>query len=238
VLLPALARSHADENKDQYTSLLDWGLRLAFLLALPAAVALWVLAIPLISTLYQYGRFTIDDVLQTRAALLGYSAGLLGLILVKILAPGYYARQDMRTPVKIALASVAVSLTFAVILMFPLGHAGLTLSTSIGAGLNAALLFWFLRKRGIYVPTAGWLTFVAKLVVALLALAAVLLWLGGSEAFWLSASLWPKVGRLAGVCVAGAGAYFAALWLLGFRIADFDRRDARPVAAPAADPDP
>jgi putative peptidoglycan lipid II flippase len=154
VLLPSLAKSHADENPEQYTSLLDWGLRLAFMLALPAAVALCVLATPLIATLYQYGRFTVNDVLQTRAALLGYSAGLLGLIVVKILAPGFYARQVMATPVKIAFTTVLVSQTFAVILMFPMGHAGLTLSTSIGACLNAALLFWFLRKRGYYVPSA------------------------------------------------------------------------------------
>lgn len=225
VLLPSLAKSHADGDPHQYTSLLDWGLRLAFMLALPAAVALWVLAIPLVSTLYQYGRFTLNDVLQTRAALLGYSVGLLGLILVKILAPGFYARQVMATPVKIAFATVLVSQSLALILMFPLGHAGLTLSTSIGACFNAALLFWFLKRRGVYVPSAGWLLFVAKLVVALFALAAVLLWLSGPASFWLAASLWPKIGRLAAVCGAGAAAYFGALWLLGFRLADFDRRD-------------
>ncbi len=116
-----------------------------------------MLAIPLISTLYQYGRFTVNDVMQTRAALLGYSVGLLGLIVVKILAPGFYARQVMATPVKIAFTTVLVSQTLAVILMFPMGHAGLTLSTSIGACFNATLLFWFLRKRGYYVPSAGWL---------------------------------------------------------------------------------
>src|SRR6185369_1177736 len=130
VLLPSLAKLHAEARHDEYTSLLDWGLRLAFLLALPAAVALWILAIPLISTLYQYGRFSLEDVLQTRTALLGYSVGLLGLIVVKILAPGFYARQVMSTPVKIAFATVLVSQTFALILMrTPLGHAGLTLST-------------------------------------------------------------------------------------------------------------
>jgi putative peptidoglycan lipid II flippase len=225
VLLPSLAKLHADANPDEYTSLLDWGLRLAFMLALPAAVALWVLAIPLVSTLYQYGRFTVNDVLQTRTALLGYSVGLLGLIVVKILAPGFFARQVMTTPVKIAFATVLVSQTLALILMFPLGHAGLTLSTSIGACFNASLLFWFLRKRGIYVPRAGWPLFVAKLVVALFVLAAVLLWLGGPASYWLAASLWEKVPRLAGVCAAGAAAYFGALWLLGFRLADFNRRD-------------
>jgi putative peptidoglycan lipid II flippase len=141
----------------------------------------------------------------------------------------------MATPVKIAFVTVLVSQTFAVILMYPLGHAGLTLSTSIGACLNAGLLFWFLRKRGIYRPSPGWLMFVSKLVVALFALAAVLLWLGGPASFWLSATLWPKVGRLAGVCAAGAAAYFGALWLLGFRLADFDQGDIKPDAPSAAD---
>jgi putative peptidoglycan lipid II flippase len=235
VLLPSLAKYHADANPEHYRSLLDWGLRLAFMLALPAALALWVLAIPLIATLYKYGQFTLNDVVQTRSALLGYSVGLLGLIVVKILAPGFYARQIMATPVKIAFVTVLVSQTFALILMFPLGHAGLTLSTSIGACLNAGLLFWFLKKRGIYQPSPGWLMFVSKLVVALFALAAVLLWLGGPASFWLSATLWPKVGRLAGVCAAGAAAYFGALWLLGFRFADFDRRDIKPDATAAAD---
>jgi len=107
----------------------------------------------------------------------------------------------------------------------PLGHAGLTLSTSIGACFNASLLFWFLKKHGVYTPAAGWPRFVAKLVIALFVLAAVLLWLGGPASFWLAASPWEKVGRLAGVCAAGAAAYFGALWLLGFRLADFNRRD-------------
>ena len=238
VLLPSLAKHHADENADQYSSLLDWGLRLALMLALPAAVALGVLAIPLISTLYQYGRFTVNDVMQTRAALLGYSVGLLGLIVVKILAPGFYARQVMATPVKIAFTTVLVSQTLAVILMFPMGHAGLTLSTSIGACFNAALLYWFLRKRGYYVPSAGWPRFLAKLLVALIVLAGVLLFLGGPASFWLSASLWQKAGRLAGVCAAGAAAYFASLWLLGFRVADFNRREAHPEVSAPGDLEP
>jgi putative peptidoglycan lipid II flippase len=226
VLLPALARHHADENPREYSALLDWGLRLAFLLALPAAVALWILAVPLVATLYQYDRFTVADVLQTRAALLGYSVGLLGLILVKILAPGFYARQMMKTPVKIAFATVLVAQSAAVLLMFPLGHAGLTLATSLGACFNSAMLFWFLKKRGIYVPQPGWLLFLSRLVVALFVLGALLLAIAGPAQLWLQATLWVKVGRLAWVCAAGAAAYFAALWLLGFRLADFNRGDS------------
>ncbi len=225
VLLPTLAKHHADARPEDYSSLLDWGLRLAFMLALPAAVALWILALPLVSTLYQYGRFTVNDVVQTRAALLGYSVGLLGLILVKILAPGFYARQILKTPVKIAFVTVLVAQCFALLLMVPLGHAGLTLSTSIGACLNAALLFWFLRKRGIYTPAPGWLMFLSKLVVALFVLALVLVPAAGPAPFWLEGGLWAKAGRLAAVIAAGGIAYLGALWLLGFRLADFNRTD-------------
>jgi len=226
VLLPALARLHTDANHQEYSALLDWGLRLAFVLALPAALALWLLALPLVATLYHYGAlFTVTDVWQTRSALLGYSVGLLALILVKILAPGFYARQNLKTPVRIALVTILVTQLLAVSLMWPLGHAGLTLATSLGAIFNASCLFWFLRKRGWYTPQSGWLPFVCKLAVALGVLAALLFWLAGSASFWLNAGLWAKVARLAALVAAGAGAYFAALFLLGFRLRDFNRRE-------------
>jgi putative peptidoglycan lipid II flippase len=227
VLLPALAKHHADENSGEFSALIDWGLRLAFLLALPCALALWLLAVPLVSTLYQYGRFTVNDVWQVRAALLGYSVGLVGLILVKILAPGFYARQNIRTPVKIAFFTVFVTLAFAVALMFPLGHAGLTLATSLGACVNAALLFTLLLRNGHYRPQPGWLLFLSKVIVALAVLGALLAWLAGPSSFWLAASLWSKVGYLAGIIAAAAATYFATLFLLGFRLADFSRREER-----------
>ncbi len=228
VILPSLAQHHSDANQAQYSELMDWGLRLAFLLALPAAVALGLLALPLVSTLYQYGKFTVDDAWHTRSALLGYSVGLLGLILVKILAPGFYARQVMRTPVKIAFLTVLITQTLAVVFAWgiDLGPTGLTLATSVGACINAGLLFWLLRKHGFYVPQPGWLIFVSKLIIALVALAAVLFWLAGASTFWLNASLWQKAGRLAGVVAAGIAVYFAALYLLGFRFADFNRRES------------
>jgi len=227
VLLPSLAKHHSDENHAQYSALLDWGLRLAFLLALPAAVALWLLALPLVATLYQYGKFSVTDALQTRAALLGYSVGLTALIVVKILAPGFYARQVMKTPVKIAFVTVVVTQLMAWLLAWPLGygHAGLTLATSLGACVNATLLFWLLRKHGFFAPQPGWAPFLGKVLVALAVLAAVLAWLAGPSSYWLAASLWQKVGRLGGVIAAGAVAYFAALYLLGFRLRDFNRRE-------------
>jgi putative peptidoglycan lipid II flippase len=207
-------------------------LRLALLLALPAALALWLIAVPLISTLYQYGKFTVDDVYAVRHALLGYALGLTALVLVKILAPGFYARQNLKTPVKIAFVTVLVTQALALVLMWPLGHGGLTLATSLGACVNAGLLFWFLRRRGIYVPRSGWLAFSLKVPVALGVLAAILLAVSGPPSFWLAASPLAKVGRLALVIGAGAFAYFATLALLGFRVADFNRRDSD-RAAPA-----
>ena len=227
VLLPSLSKHYSDDNPTEYSALLDWGLRLAFLLSLPAAIALWLLALPLITTLYQYGKFGVNDVWQTRSALLGYSVGLLALILVKILAPGFYARQHMRTPVKIAFATVLITQTLAVILMRPLEQAGLTLATSVGACVNAALLFWFLRRNGFYAPSPGWFRFLCRLVVALGVLAAVLYALAGPPEFWLAAGLWTKLGRLFAIIAAGASAYFASLFLVGFRLADFNRREAQ-----------
>jgi putative peptidoglycan lipid II flippase len=225
VLLPSLVKHHHEDNQEQYRALLDWGLRLTFLLALPAVLALAMLSVPLISTLYQYGRFTSNDVWQTRDALLGYSVGLIGLIAVKILAPAFYARQDMKTPVKIAFLTVVVTQVLAVAMMFRIGHAGLTLATSLGASLNATLLYVTMRRRGIYVPQPGWALFLGRIAVALAALGGVLWWASGADGFWLTSGLWAKVGRLSLVIASGAVAYFAALLLCGFRFADFNRRE-------------
>jgi len=226
VLLPSLSRHHADRDPAQYSALLDWAIRMSVLLALPAALGLWLLSIPIISTLYEYGRFSAHDALQTRTALLGYSVGLLGLIVVKILAPGFYARQNIKTPVKIAFVSVLVGLGLSLLLMQFLGHAGLTLATSLGACLNAFLLLVFLRRTGAYRPAPGWALFMAKVAIALGVLALLLWGISGSATWWTEASLWARAGRLAGIGAAALVAYFGALWLLGFRLRDFNRREA------------
>jgi putative peptidoglycan lipid II flippase len=225
VLLPSLSRHHADADRAQYSSLLDWGIRLSFLLALPAAVALWLLSVPIISTLYEYGKFTAQDALQTRTALLGYTVGLVGLVVVKILAPGFYARQNVRTPVKIAFVSVLVGLCLSFILMQFLGHAGLTLATSLGACLNALLLFIYLRRSGAYHPEPGWIMFVARIAIALGVLALLLWAISGPASWWMHASVWGRIARLALTGGAAIVVYFGALWLLGFRLRDFNRRE-------------
>ncbi len=228
ILLPSLAQHYSDADHHEYSALLDWGLRLAVLLALPAAVALALLALPLVSTLYQYGKFTVNDVMQTRGALLGYSFGLPALVLVKILAPGFYARQVMSTPVKIAFFTVLITQTLAIVFAWPLGleQAGLTLATSIGACFNAALLLWLLRRKGFYRPEPGWLPFLLKTCVAAAVLAVLIALATGSDAVWLAAGAANKIGRLALVIAGGAAVYFGTLYALGFRLADFNRREA------------
>ncbi|CAG1010087.1 putative peptidoglycan lipid II flippase [Burkholderiales bacterium] len=235
VLLPTLARYGGEGDEARYSALLDWGLRLALLIAVPAAVSLWLLALPIVTTLYQYGRFAATDAIATRAALIGYSVGLAGIIAIKILAPGFYARQDLRTPVRVAIVAVAVSVAFAFLLMQPLGHAGLTLATSLAALFNATALLVLLRRRGFYTPSRGWLVFAAKVVIAAGVLAGVLAALAGPASTWLNAGLAERVGRLALLVAAGAAAYFGALFLLGFRMKDFGRRDDVPAPAPPPD---
>lgn len=226
ILLPSLAKHYADQSPDEYARLLDWGLRLTLMLALPAAVALALLAVPLIATLFYYGEFSANDVLMTRNALIAYSVGLLGLILVKVLAPGFYARQNIKTPVKIALISLAATQVMNFIFMWPFKHAGLALAIGLGACLNAGLLYRQLRVHGIYTPQPGWIAFALRISIAIVVMGLCLWFAAGSGDEWLAAGATMRVLWLTGVVLLGATAYFATLWLLGFRLRDFTRRAA------------
>jgi putative peptidoglycan lipid II flippase len=226
ILLPSLSKSFADKADGEYSQLLDWGLRLTFILALPAAVALAVLSIPLVTSLFHYGAFTDHDVWMTRQALMAYSLGLLGLILVKVLAPAFYSRQNIKTPVKIALFTLVATQFMNLLFVFGLDlrHAGLALAIGLGACINAGLLYYHLRKADVYKPQAGWLLFMAKLLLALLAMAAALYFAAGPETVWLNYAFVSKFSHLAGLVVLGAAVYFISLWLMGIRIKDFMRR--------------
>ncbi|WP_291993757.1 murein biosynthesis integral membrane protein MurJ [Candidatus Accumulibacter sp. ACC003] len=226
VLLPSLAKYHAAERHDDYSQLLDWGLRLTFLLAAPAALALAILAVPLIVTLFHHGAFTATDVFMTRNALLAYSVGLLGLILVKVLAPGFYARQNIRTPVKIALLSLVVTQALNLVLIGWLQHAGLALSIGLAATLNASLLYIGLRRHAIYTPQPGWPLFYGRLALALAAMGAALWLTAGEASVWLDWRLSERLLRLALVVTFGVAVYFATLWVAGFRLRDFRRSAA------------
>ncbi len=226
ILLPSLAKHYADQSPEEYSKLLDWGLRLTLMLALPAAAALAVLAVPLIATLFHYGEFSVHDVLMTRNALVAYSVGLLGLILVKVLAPGFYARQNIRTPVKIAIVALLATQAMNLAFIGALQHAGLALAIGLGACLNAGLLYYKLRRFGIYAPRPGWALFSLKIVIAIGVMCACLWLAAGSDSAWLATSGLAKILRLTGVVLLGGATYFAALWALGFRLRDFVQRAA------------
>jgi len=226
ILLPSLSKFHADAQPAEFSALLDWGLRLTLLLTLPAALALALLGVPLLSTLFQHGAFTAADVLQTRSALVAYSIGLAGLILVKVLAPGFYARQDIRTPVKIALFTLAITQLMNLAFIGWLRHAGLALAIGLASCINAALLYRGLRRNGTYSPKPGWAIFLGKLALAMLVLATALWFGSGPDEAWLNAGAPENALHLAALVVGGALAYFATLAVLGFRFSDFRQRGA------------
>lgn len=238
ILLPSLSKYHTDASHDEYAKLLDWGLRLTVILAAPAAVALALLSVPLVTTLFHYGRFGEHDVWMTRQALVAYSVGLLGLILVKVLAPGFYARQNIATPVRIAIVTLVATQALNALFVLSLKqggleistgigpHAGLALAIGLGACLNAGLLYRKLRQHGIYSPQPGWGAFTLKVSAALGTMALVLWLAAGPAAWWLGASGALRVAAVTGLVLLGGAAYFVSLGLLGFRLGDFARRAA------------
>jgi len=225
ILLPSLSKANADGDKTEYSALLDWGLRLTFLLALPSAVGLAALSRPLIATLFNYGAFSAHATNAATQPLMAYAAGLLGIILVKILAPAFYARQDIRTPVKIAVGVLIATQLMNQLFVPLLGVAGLALSIGLGACINAAFLFAGLRRRGIYVPHAGWLAFFLKVAAAVAVMGAVA-WFSQAQFDWVALRAHPlvRMGALAAIIGVSAVAYFAVLFVLGFRPREFMRR--------------
>ncbi|MBV8043774.1 murein biosynthesis integral membrane protein MurJ [Pluralibacter sp.] len=226
ILLPSLSKSFASGNHDEYSRLMDWGLRLCFLLALPSAVAIGILAKPLTVALFQYGKFTAFDAAMTQRALVAYSVGLMGLIVVKVLAPGFYSRQDIKTPVKIAIVTLIVTQLMNLAFIGPLKHAGLALSIGLAACLNASLLYWQLRKKNIFTPQPGWKTFLLRLIAAVLVMSAALLGMMHIMPEWSQGTMLYRIMRLMAVVVVGIVAYFATLLALGFKVKEFARRTA------------
>ncbi len=226
ILLPSLSKHYADKSPEEYSRLLDWGLRLTLLLALPAAAALAVLAVPLISTLFFYGQFNAHDLWMTRQALMAYSVGLLGLILVKVLAPGFYARQNIRTPVKVAIFTLLATQAMNLVFIGPLKHAGLALSIGLGACLNAGILLHLLRKHQIFFPQPGWWAFIFKVMLAVGAMSVALYLAAGNETFWMHSRFHSRVAYLMGLVMLGASVYFLTLWMSGIRPRQFSRKAA------------
>lgn len=225
VILPSLSEKHAQADPAAFSSMLDWALRWVLIIVAPAAVGLAVLAGPMLSTLFQYGDFAAVDVQMARVSLWAYSLGLLGFTLVKVLAPGYFARQDTRTPVKVGIIAMVSNMVFNIIFVvtlvqmnIPGAHAGLALATSLSAFINAGLLLRGLRRQQVYQPGDGWSRLFTQVVVASAMMMAALWWLAGDLATWLAADgLW-RTTHLVGLVAAGGLIYFVTLWLSGLRM--------------------
>lgn len=227
VITPSLSRQHAAEDPASFSRTLDWAMRSVLVLALPASLALVILAEPILLTLFQYGETTVQDMGMAALSLRAYALGLLAFMLIKVLAPGYFARQDMKTPVRIGIyamvANMGLNLLFVVPLYvwFNIGHVGLALATAVSAYLNAFLLYRGLRRRGIYQGEPGWgrrllRLGVANLVMVLVLLGVLFLWSGWYDWHW-----WQRGWRLVVVCAAGLAAYAVSLRLVGIRFSEF-----------------
>ncbi len=231
VILPGLSEQHARTRPEAFTRMLDWAVRWVVIIGLPAAVALGVLAGPLLATLFYRGAFTPTDVSMAGYSLFAYAFGLLGFMLVKVLVPGYFARQDTKTPVRISLVAMAANMIFnvlAVLLLlaidFPGPHMGLAIATALSSFVNALLLWRGLRRSGIYRPAPGWSALLVQVILAALGMGLLLWWLAGGIESWLAAGTFERAARLAGMVAAGVSSYFGLLVLLGWRW----RRFARP----------
>jgi len=225
VLMPQLAAARANDDTARYSAMLDWGLRLVVLLAVPCALALLTFATPLVSVLYHYGAFSARDVQQTALALMGWGVGLVGVVAIKVLAPGYYASQDIRTPVRIAIVVLVFTQLLNLVLVPLLQHAALSLSIGIGAMVNALWLLLGLLKRGSYQPLPGWGRFALQVLAASALLVIFLMW--AATAFdWtrLQAQAWTRIGLLALLVAGAAIIYLGAAWAAGLKLRQFMRR--------------
>ncbi len=218
VLMPQLAGARASNDNARYSAMLDWGLRLVVLLAVPSAVALLTFAQPLVATLYHYGAFSPTDVQQTTHALMGYGLGLLGLVAIKVLAPGFYASQDIRTPVRIAIVVLVITQALNLVLVPYFQHAGLALAIGLGALINASWLLIGLIRRGSYQPLPGWGRFAVQVIWASGLLAILLVWANQAVNWVASDARLQRVGLLVLVLAASALLYFTALRLAGLRV--------------------
>lgn len=222
VILPSLSAKYAEKSHDEFQAMLDWALRVIVMVGLPSSIAMGILAEPLIAALFLHGKFTPHDVERSAAALQALSGGILAFMLIKVFAPGYFSRQDTRTPVKIGIIAMVANMAFNLVLVlgFQMAHVGLSLASTLSAFLNAGLLYWGLHKRGVYRIERHWLRLGLRYLAANAVMAALLLAITPATPWWIGQDHgnWLKVGALLGICAAGAGAYFAALFAAGFRL--------------------
>ena len=230
VILPSLSRDHSRASPEAFSRTLDWALRMAVVIGTPATIGLMLMASPLLISLFQYGEFGSHDVRMATLSLMAYAFGLLGFILVKVLAPGFYAQENTRTPVRIAVIAMVSNMVLNIIFvvtMTQLGiegpHAGLALATSISAFINAILLYRTLRQQGVYQRQPGWRRLCLQVLFASVLMGALLWWGSGSVAQWQAWRWSDRILHLVLWIGAGVIAYFGSLWLTGLRLNDLKK---------------
>jgi putative peptidoglycan lipid II flippase len=216
-ILPDLSRKHSQRSPGDFSRTLDWAMRWVFLICVPATVGLIVLAPAIVTTIYYHGDFSINGVNMTVSSLIAFSFGLIAIAMVKVLAPGFYARQNTKTPVRIAMIAMGLNIVVSLALVWPLKHVGLALGTSISAIANAAMLFVMLRREGVYFAEAGWLVFLVRVVLAGGAMGVALWWFMGSGELWFDLSVWNRIVKLGVLIGLGGIVYFSVLFLVGVK---------------------
>ncbi|EGU9322234.1 murein biosynthesis integral membrane protein MurJ [Vibrio parahaemolyticus] len=220
VILPALSRKHVDSQSEGFAHTMDWGVRMVTLLGIPAMLGLMALAKPMLMVLFMRGEFSPQDVHQASLSLLAYASGLLNFMLIKVLAPGYYSRQDTKTPVKYGIIAMVTNMVFNAIFAYFYGYVGLAIATALSAFVNMALLYRGLHIAGVYQITKRTVFFIIRLVVAGAAMVAAILWQLEDMSVWLEWSFAHRSGMLGMLIGLGAAVYLAALFLTGVRLKD------------------
>jgi putative peptidoglycan lipid II flippase len=227
VILPSLSRKNAERSAQDFARTMDWAIRLVLLIGLPSMVAFVVLAEPILMTLFQGGRMTAADIAMSALSLQALAIGLVAFMLVKVLAPGFYAKQDLRTPVRIGIIAMVSNMVLNLMLVWPLhhylklGHVGLSLATTLSAFINAGLLWRGLRASGSMRWQPGSLSQVLRFFLSAIGMGVLLWCITPTQAVWQALPAWQRAGLLGGLCVAGVVSYFGMLLACGLRPRQF-----------------
>lgn len=221
VILPTLSRNHVAKDDNAFSESMDWGVRMVSVLGIPAAAGLMVLAEPMILTIFQRGKFTVEDATFASYSLQAYACGLLSFMLVKVLAPGFFSRQDTKTPVKFGIWCMGANIVFNLILVIPFDYVGLAIATAMSATMNAGLLYFRLRKLGVYHASSGTLIFLLKVMISALIMAFAILYFNPDMSSWIGLSLLEKIMLLSQLIVSGGVVFLLSLLVLGVRKSTF-----------------
>ena len=221
VILPLLSRQHASKSQKEYNETLNWGLRMVFLIGLPSTAGLFMLAEPVMLSVFQHGEFTLESAHYASLSLKAYIIGLMGFMLIKVLATGFYSRQDTKTPVRIAVIALVTNMVFNLILFYPLAHVGLALATAISAIVNSSLLFINLKRDGVFVSDGKWIGWFARLGFANLMLILFIAYFVGDIEVWREWNLLARIQQIVLVVFGSIAVYAASLYLSGVKPKDF-----------------